>query len=150
MDFIYLYLIKNNYKIKYYLFCIFIFMISSGIFILTKYCDKLYSNNYIKIFFEEDYEINKNNIDLLYNNKFEKIIKIINNPIKYDYEIEKKNFFIDKDKLNKIKNDLNYIIKNKNSKSYNKYYIIKNILKSKNLKKKNITKKILLLLYINF
>jgi hypothetical protein len=124
-------------------------MISSGIFILTKYCDKLYSNNYIKIFFEEDYEINKNNIDLLYNNRFEKIIKIINNPIKYDYEIEKKNFFIDKDKLNKIKNDLNYIIKNKNSKSYNKYIIIKNILKSKNFKK-NITKKILLLLYINF
>ena len=149
MNFIYIYLIKNNYKIKYYLFCIFIFMISSGIFILTKYCDKLYSNNYIKIFFEEDYEINKNNIDLLYNNRFEKIIKIINNPIKYDYEIEKKNFFIDKDKLNKIKNDLNYIIKNKNSKSYNKYIIIKNILKSKNFKK-NITKKILLLLYINF
>jgi hypothetical protein len=126
-------------------------------------------NLILDLFNEEqtDIETKIHNLDIIYEKKLLKIKKIINNPIKFDYQ---KNQIFDITNINKyntIKNDLRIILRNENiffstvddvdtslttnnkNKTWHLYKEIKNKLSENGIEQNKLNKTLLNLLYIN-
>ena len=145
-------ILKYNLYFRYYLLAILGGMLIIGFFFIIKYNKKLSLSNTMNLFLLDNSSITyENNLDIKYSNILKKILKIINNPIKFDYQINQINQLkiSNLNKYNKIKNDLAIILnKKKHFKSKLFYNQIKLIFKKYKILTKS-TKIISLLIYIN-
>ena len=85
-------ILKYNLYFRYYLLAILGGMLIIGFFFIIKYNKKLSLSNTMNLFLLDNSSITyENNLDIKYSNILKKILKIINNPIKFDYQINQIN-----------------------------------------------------------
>ena len=143
-------LIKYNYIFKYYLLLILIFNIFMSYTFVTYFFYNKSKFNNLKDTNDNNFD-SDNNLELIYYYRLKQIIKLFDNPIKFDYQINQINqnkIYKNNSKYVQYKNEFNKILKIKTNTKINILYkkiILK--IKKNDTKNKCGCKKILLCLF---